>query len=450
MTALTLSCSHTGVGVEVYVLPPKVQGTMNDYQSDVYFLQHELPKRHEHVYHTLSEGDYEKSVNELFLQCADLDPLVAAMRIQGFVAAIGDAHTSYTTPMTTAAALNIVWLEGTDESSDHVFVTASLEESLVRAAGQPARVELLEINGIPIFSSSQTGARDSLFERFITYIPHEEGNLFKVKETISTRLLDPKVLYGMGVIDSPEGPIPMTFSDSSSLTTDRDCIEVIETATFQEHDWHLYYTDAEYQDRDRSVLPFFIREAYRKYTFEYDEEAGLLHILYNSCSEDPDLAFGEFVKQAFAAVTSTDRLRAVVVDLRNNSGGNSRLINPLLGVLDDLPDSVQLYAAISPKTFSSALMNAVQLERRYSGLTLIGRPTGGKPNHYGEVRTVRLPSGNHISYSISYFTTMKGNSDPYLMPEVSIPLTADDYFALTPPQAVGVDPVISYVLGQIN
>lgn len=447
---ITISSCTIPVRLEVYTLPTQLQGTMTTYQADVYFLQHELPKRHEHVYHTLPKTQYEESINELFAACADLDPLVAAIRIREFVASIGDAHTKYATPMTAAAALNIVWLEDaadlSEGVSDHIYVTASLEEELVRAEGRPARVELVSIAGVPIFPAT---AADTLLSRMMRIISHEEGNEFQVKNQLSYMLLDPKVLYGLGIIDSTEESIPMTFKDQSGEWFERS-IPVIETANFKDLDWHLYYTDADYDERDRSVLPFYIREASRNYGHEFDADSGILHLLYNRCSEDPEQPFTEFVDEAFASIPDMDSLRAVVVDLRNNSGGNSLLIRPLYKRLAALSPSVRLYAAIGPMTFSSGLMNAIELDQKFDDLILLGRPTGGRPNHYGEVRSVQLPSGNHISYSTSYFRNDPDNDDPYLSPELSVPETADSrFFVLEGSQAVGYDPVLAHVKGQL-
>lgn len=439
VVTLLVSCTLTG-GSEVYRVPSQLEGSLSVYQQDIYFLQHELPARHQRIYHNTTREEYLSAVTELFMNAPSMDECEIEVGIRKAVALVGDAHTSYSTPMLKALALNIVWL---DEGEDRIYVTASLDGELVRSEGEPAFCELTAIEGIPIF-----GEGDTLLSRIVPTVSHEEGNLYQVKNQLSYLLLDPRFLYGLGIIDSAEGPVEMSFSIDGGAAVTRD-IEIIDTATFRDQPWKLYYTDADYEMRDRSVLPFYLREAAKSYESSYDSESGVLHLLYNACRQDPDTEFSAFVDEAFEEVSG--ELKAVLVDLRNNSGGNSLLIRPLYRKLDGLADSVELYTAISPATFSSALMNAIELDGRYERMKLIGRPTGGKPNHYGEVRSLRLPSGNYINYSTAYFNNDPANEQPCLEPEVAIPLGPEDYFATdSSPASVGVDPVFAYVVEQVS
>jgi hypothetical protein len=95
-----------------------------------------------------------------------------------------------------------------------------------------------------------------------------------------------------------------------------------------------------------------------------------------------------------------------------------------------------------PRTFSSALMNAVELYQEFDA-EVFGAPTGGKPNHYGEVKQVRLPSGNAVSFSTKFFRLLPGdNSDAFFPPgAVRVPMTRDEFFSLR-------DPVLEAVLGE--
>lgn len=439
VVTLLASCTLTG-HTDVYRVPSQLEGSLSIYQQDIYFLQHELPARHQRIYHTTTREEYLSAVTELFTNAPSMDECAIEVGIRRVVALVGDAHTSYSTPMRRAVALNIVWL---DEGEDRIYVTAALDGDLVRSDGEPALCELTAIEGIPIF-----GEGDTLLSRIIPTVSHEEGNLYQVKNQLSYLLLDPRYLYGLGILDSAEGPVEMTFSIDGGAAFTRE-VEVIDTSTFRDQPWKLYYTDEDYQSRDRSVLPFYLREAAKTYESSFDSDSGVLHLLYNACREDPDQGFSAFVDEAFEEVSG--ELKAVLVDLRNNSGGNSLLIRPLYRKLDGLNESVELYTAISPATFSSALMNAIELDGRYERMQLIGRPTGGKPNHYGEVRSLRLPSGNYINYSTGYFTNDPTNDLPYLEPEVLIPLGAGDYFdAVTEPASVGVDPVFTYVVERVS
>ena len=132
-----------------------------------------------------------------------------------------------------------------------------------------------------------------------------------------------------------------------------------------------------------------------------------------------------------------------MIDLRNNSGGDSRIIRPLYGKLEDLTDDVALYTAIGPTTFSSGLMNAISLNKKFEGMKLIGRPTGGKPNHYGEVDHTQLPSGAYVYWSTNYFVNDRGNDYLTLEPEIPIGLTSGKFCDLT-------DPVLTEIIDRME
>jgi hypothetical protein len=97
---------------------------------------------------------------------------------------------------------------------------------------------------------------------------------------------------------------------------------------------------------------------------------------------------------------------------------------------------------IGRQTFSSALMNAVQF-RKLTKATLVGEPTGGRPNHFGETRTFTLPgSGMTIQHSTKYFR-QQAQDDDALYPDVRVDVRAADY-------AAGRDPVMEEVRRRIG
>jgi uncharacterized protein (TIGR03437 family) len=81
---------------------------------------------------------------------------------------------------------------------------------------------------------------------------------------------------------------------------------------------------------------------------------------------------------------------------------------------------------IGRRTFSSAIINALAMKR--GPVTLVGEPSGGSPNSYGEVKTLVLPNSRlNVSYSTRYF--FMGVPDGPLVPDVAVPTYSADYFA---------------------
>ena len=87
---------------------------------------------------------------------------------------------------------------------------------------------------------------------------------------------------------------------------------------------------------------------------------------------------------------------------------------------------------IGRRTFSSAILNAIELKRRL-GAILVGEPTGGAPSHHGEVLTFTLPrSGFTVQYSTKYHQNPDFEGDA-VTPDLPVAATYADFLALRDP-----------------
>jgi C-terminal processing protease CtpA/Prc len=113
----------------------------------------------------------------------------------------------------------------------------------------------------------------------------------------------------------------------------------------------------------------------------------------------------EFIDELSAFIEDKD-VEEFVFDMRFNGGGDSRIIEPLIDELAKnkaINTKDNLYVVIGSDTFSSAILNTLSMKKE-TNATIIGSPTGGKPNHYGEIKSFRLPNtGITIQYSTKYF-----------------------------------------------
>jgi C-terminal processing protease CtpA/Prc len=135
---------------------------------------------------------------------------------------------------------------------------------------------------------------------------------------------------------------------------------------------------------------------------------------------------------------SVDRL---VIDLRDNTGGNAGILNPFIESIRSrswLNQTGRLFVLINRGTASSGVDNAITLQSRTRPI-LVGEPTGGKPNSFGEVRSFTLPySGLTVNYSTRFFRLVAGDP-PALAPNVFVEYPWSAYQA-------GCDPVLESAL----
>jgi len=121
--------------------------------------------------------------------------------------------------------------------------------------------------------------------------------------------------------------------------------------------------------------------------------------------------------------------KKVIIDLRYNSGGNSRIFEPMISELSKLQkqNNFKVYTIIGKNTFSSAIINAIQIKDRLNS-ELVGTPTGGNVNGYGELKSFNLKNAPiTVWYSTKYFELVKGYEKDSLYPDIYVELNFEDY-----------------------
>jgi C-terminal processing protease CtpA/Prc len=185
--------------------------------------------------------------------------------------------------------------------------------------------------------------------------------------------------------------------------------------------------------------PLFRRRPATYYWYQYMADSQTLYIQYNRCENDPKQSFREFARQALAE-GDAHAFERVVIDLRLNGGGDSRIIGPLRdGLVSRLKKIGHVYVLIGPGTFSSAVMNAAELRGSLRAV-LAGEPTGGKPGGYGDVKFLTLPNSKLIvQYTGALVGASKDAESNELVPDLAAPRTIADALA-------GRDPVLAAVI----
>lgn len=162
------------------------------------------------------------------------------------------------------------------------------------------------------------------------------------------------------------------------------------------------------------------------------------------------LAYNETTVQTVSLAARIKKLsrqpavRRIVVDLRNNRGGDSGTYPPLIGALKRLAHRHKTIVVLAGRaTFSAAANFMADLETATRYL-LVGEDSGGAPNFYGDVTPVDLPeSGLRVEVADEWWTqSMLGPDDSRLtfQPDVVVLPRARAWFA-------GRDPALAAALG---
>lgn len=143
----------------------------------------------------------------------------------------------------------------------------------------------------------------------------------------------------------------------------------------------------------------------------------------------------------FMDARPTDRL---IVDMRQNGGGNFSLprkyLLPALRKRKNINAKGHLFVVTGRKTFSAGMSNAADF-RRLTAATLVGEPTGARPNGYQELYFITLPNSRlRVGISIRYYRFQPQDTDAVL-PDQRIDPNWNSYQSDT-------DPIVEWIMRQ--
>jgi len=191
--------------------------------------------------------------------------------------------------------------------------------------------------------------------------------------------------------------------------------------------------------------PLYLKDAATLW-FEPLPDARALYLQYNAVAHPQGETTAQFAERLKAALRDSQS-EHLIVDIRQNSGGNTFLYPPLLNAIihfrESSPDH-RVWVIIGRRTFSAAQNFASTLDRYITDAIFVGEPTGSRPNFVGESPPVVLPhSGQRASISSRYHQNADFTDERnWIAPDVPAALTSADYFANRDP---ALDAILSLI-----
>ncbi|WP_346916791.1 peptidase S41 [Clostridium sp.] len=353
--------------------------------EDIEFLKENLIEKHNNLFFNISRKEFESRIDKLKSMIGDLDYEEMKVEISRVVASIGDAHTSVAFPANKYLPIKFYWFE------DGIYIIRTSE-----AYKNLLFKKVIAIEDIKI---------DKILHELSEIISFE--NEYFLKAQSMKYMQASEVLYGLLISDS---------MDNIRITTEHHTVKV-RTVNISE----LEYSD--------SQLPLYARRSNENLWYEYLEDKEELYIKYNYCREDGNKTISKKIAETIDYIEKNS-IAKITIDLRNNLGGDSRLLEPLLYYIKNNPkinDKENLKVIIGRETFSSGLLNAYQFKFE-TNCVIWGEPSGGKPNCYGEILRFVLPNSKFsVSYSTRYYKIIDDDSIMSLYPDKTLYEKIEDY-----------------------
>lgn len=384
------------------------------WQQDVRYFSQELPRLHANAFYAADQEAWRARAAALEQNVPDLTDEEILFELIRLTALIGDGHTRLRVrdiPGFTPYPISLRWFP------DGLYVAAAADPYREALGGRVVKIEDTPIE-----------------EAYDAVVPlvSTDNEMGLVTETPGL-LATPAVLHVLGIAESAES-VRYTLEDQAGeqfeITVEAQEGDTIELVSLADTAGGL------------DEPPLYARHRDLFYWYEYLPEARTVFVQYNQCAEMEEQSFEDFTAEVFATIDANPVDR-IVVDFRYNGGGNSAIFAPFLRELEARPalaEEGHLFGLIGRNTFSSGMWNALDI--RNAGGLLIGEPTGGRPNAYGETRSFALPnSGIRVQYSTRYWQILEDSDPPSVLPDVEVEPGILDVAA---GQDVVLDAAISY------
>ena len=372
----------------------------NRWIEDIDMLSGELLKRHKNLFFQKSEKEFYTEIEDLKKDIKYYDDCELQIKLAKIVASFGDAHTSLAPIVRWILPFEFYWL------SDGIYIIEALSEY-----EEMKYCKLISVNDIDI---------NEIIEKLSLIISHE--NEWYLKSQLPKYLQAVDLLYGLEIIDEVDY-VYINFEDIEGN------IKTLRVKSFSVREASEEFKLITNNLSKYGNVPLYRKSPHKYYWFEYLESFRIVYFKYNACRNMEDKSVDEFGKELIDFINKS-KVEKLVIDLRNNFGGNSTLLEPLinsLSKLEKLNQKGKLFVIIGRETFSSALLNTLSLKEKTNAIFL-GEPTGGKPNCYGEVERFKLKNfGFAVSCSTKYYKAIEDDEISTFAPDINIKLSIEDY-----------------------
>jgi len=382
------------------------------WSEDIELLSSELKRVHKDLYKDISEISFDAEIELLQNRVSYLNDDELILEIMRLIARIGDGHTY------------LEWYNNFNER------------------GLPIKFARIEDEIYCVNATEEYG--DLLFKRIIAIEGEEIESVYSdLMELVPAENDYWREVNALGLLRRPMffNALKLTDNDDyTSLTYDEDGLEKhveIKNMVKGETEPQVYV----FEERINNVVSNIDMLDSENYWYEHDIKNKILKINFDRCANIKDYNFRQFNDDVWNYINTKD-IEKVVVDMRYNMGGMSSVFDPFRSGLlknKEYNDPNKLFVLVGNRTFSSGVASAA-ITKRWTNATLVGEPTGGKPNSYGDGVRIELPnSGVIISCSSNYYEFYPGYGKNTLIPDVIINRTINDYKASN-------DPVYQFVV----
>ena len=416
-TVPTLAAGQTATDKPERRLSPQ------DWREDLRFLAAQMRLKHKSLFHTMTEAEFNQAVEKLDADIPLLNDDQIFIRFLQIMAMVEDGHSGFDLRPIPPPDLKDHIPVRFVRYADGIYVRAAAPEYADMVVGKVVKV-------------GSSGWQEAI-QRLDSIESHDPGNNGEqLAWSAKISLNCPRLLYGLGLTQS---------RDSAEFTIEKNGQSRIFTlrAGVPIGEWYLNSVPPDWVDaRPESVpVPLAQQHEDRHYWFTYLPDQHAVYFQFNLVINQNGEPLADFAGRLATALDEPG-VERLVIDLRNNTGGDNTLLRPLLVALirSKVNRRGGIFAITGRMTFSAA-QNFVNRLENYTEAIYVGEPTAENVNFYGDPAGITLPH-SHLEAAVSRLWWQ--DKDPRdkrtaTFPEIAIGPTFRDYVA-------GTDPALQYAL----
>lgn len=344
--------------------------------EDLKAYQSGLEEKHIDVYNKISKDDFDEELDKIEASLSDKTDLEITLDLMRLTRKIGDGHTAISVRN---LGFHRYPFEVRNFDGDWRVVKVDREHS-----------NLLGLKLVGIENKGIHSVEKKLAD-VVQFVENEQSLIVRTGENLTSG----EVLYALKISEE-KTKASFAFSDDSGKKTS---VEL--TALTQQE----YYEETAFSELSAGIPQIAKPKETELDDFWYAPILGTKG-LYIHFETYP--AFEEMMKigEEMVAYILENNIRQLVIDLRNNGGGDlytGLVLAYALNLADQVDWKSGVYVLADKVTFSAATSNTA-LFRELLNAKIVGEPTGSNPTGYQDMDTFELPNSKLVvCYSKRFF-----------------------------------------------
>ena len=400
--------------------PPEGLSREDRWRYDLDYLVRRMEKVHYNLYAKVSREKFREAIDDLKSRINTLKDEEMVVGIQRILALVGDGHTV------------MMWRSRDDKPTLRYPVELYLyKEGLFVRAASAEHSDLVGSRVVRIGSASADealAAVEPLCSR---------DNAMGVKLESPALLRHPAALSYVKIAeDLTHVPLVVKKPNGEEATVDLKPVPINRAIEKK-------FVKANVNAKPPEPISF--KKNDDPFWFEYLPDRKLVYFQFNAVAKKPEEPLEKFCGRLFAFINKNP-VEHLIIDMRNNSGGNNYLNRPLVHGLirsDKVNRPGHLFVLVGRRTFSAAMNGSVDIERNTHAI-FAGEPTGSSPNFVGETTIITLPCSNvRFSCSSLYWqSSVATDRRTWIAPELVAEPSIEAFAANRDP---GLEAIFSYL-----